>query len=74
MGMIVCPHCEREIELEWVVCPRCCGEVGLVRVLIGLEEYYCSNCGLKITTMRTERKLDTTPCRRGIIGQEKKEG
>ena len=48
MGVIWCPHCERDIEIELAICPDCCDELVLIDEDWGTEEYRCPSCRAKV--------------------------
>ena len=67
MGMVVCPYCKREINLERAVCPNCCAELELKDTIDALEKYNCPVCGVLVYVMGKEvgRGLDNYP-KRGV--------
>lgn len=64
MGKIICPYCERKIDLErdvdigWVICPKCCGDLEFKDKLGGgVERYFCLACSTFVYVLQAEEKM-----------------
>ncbi len=56
--MLICPWCEREIDIAWATCPHCQSELELKQAVNWgkktVTQYLCPTCGVRVVVAEGE--------------------